>query len=204
MNSQDLTSNDVVLGCKNTDYQSKISDISNTLQDIKNNLKKSKRDFLKDFIIEKVVQKVKNEIVDPQISIGDSSFNSIFNSWQDQEYDKYLKQTEITTCDISCIKNKIDSNSEMNIYNLEFFLNNQIQKYNSIINTINNETDIPGIKEKYDDYKKLLQEAVNQGDASEPRRKVKNQILKNKNLLAFVYLVAILGGSYYIYRYFKK
>ena len=202
MDSQDLTSNDVVLDC--ADIDQRIPEISNILQKIKKNLKHSKKEFLTNFTIEKVVQEVKSQIGNSQTSIGDSSFNSIFNSWQHREYDKYLKQTEITTCDISCIKNKIDSNSEMNIYNLEFFLNNQIQKYNSIINTINNETDISGTKKIYDDYRKKIQNMVNIGDASEPRRKVKNQILKNKNLLAFVYLVAILGGSYYIYRYFKK
>ncbi len=68
---------------------------------------------------------------------------------------------------------------------------------------INNKLDISNNKKLFEEYETQLKN-LKEGDASEPRSKVRKQLLHNKYLLASIYLMAIFGGSYYIYRYFKK
>jgi len=95
-----------------------------------------------------------------------------------------------------------------NFKNLFKSLENREKEIDGVISDIspyiNNQLDISNNKKLFEEYKTLLKNLKDTGDASEPRSKVRKQLLHNKYLLASIYLMAILGGSYYIYRYFKK
>ena len=100
--------------------------------------------------------------------------------WGDQEGDKYKRKLEE-------IKTSIDTS---------------IDKNNDIIKNLKD--NVKCNEKEYTKYIKAVENILTSADASSPRKTVKKQLLKNKFLLAFVYITAILGGSYYVYKYFKK
>ena len=125
----------------------------------------------------------------------EKDFYNIINKWTHEKYD------ELFGNDYDKLEKDVNLNNLNNLNKLEEDIDKKIKDNNDIIKKIK---DISGSRNEYKKFNRLLEDAQNTGDASEPRKKVRKQLLQNKNLLAFIYLSAILGGSYYIYRYLKK
>ena len=127
-------------------------------------------------------------------------YNAITN-WTDPNYEDLFG---VYDCDAAGPNGPGTGGGANNLANLNCFEDKIDIKIEDNNNLIKNIKDISGSRNEYNKFIRLLEDAQNTGDASEPRKKVRKQLLQNKNLLAFIYLSAILGGSYYIYRYLKK
>ena len=184
-----------------------ISSLTNKLNEFEARLKSCKKFFDDNYTIEKIkIELAKN--LDTEINInvenGNENINKIYNkinSWTDPNYKKIFG---VYNCDAEGPDGPGTGGGAANFENLNCFeddIDDEIKDNNELIKNIK---DISGSRNEYNKFIDLLEKAQNTGDASEPRKKVRKQLLQNKNLLAFIYLSAILGGSYYIYRYLKK
>ena len=179
----------------------KINSFTNDLNDFKARLIETKNEFLNLYKIENIknalVIDLETEIVTKKqnndYDFEKKVYNTITN-WNDPNYKNIFG---VYNCEA-------EGPDEPGTHNLNCFerdIDEKIKLYNGLIKNVK---DISGSRNEYEKFIDLLEKAQNTGDASEPRKKVRKQLLQNKNLLAFIYLSAILGGSYYIYRYLKN
>ena len=173
-----------------------LSNLKNDAENFKTKLEECSGNFYDKFSLQKIHEKV-YAFMDKEYryTITGISKEKMYNyntiaNWDHTEYNKIFGS-----------QNNCKDNDDNNLNCLEKEIDNKIKANNVIIDQIK---DISGSKKVYYKFIDLLEKAQNTGDASEPRKKVRKQLLHNTNLLAFIYLSAILGGSYYIYRYLKK
>lgn len=166
------------------DYDHLVTDTENIINNIKQVLESNKKQFndkmnMKSNIVIEVKSIIQN------IKDSDKPFTQsiISDSLGKKIYKDYFKKLFL---DLTRKEEKIDG------------------VISDILPYVNNQLDISNNKKLFEEYETLLKNLKDTGDASEPRSKVRKQLLHNKYLLASIYLIAILGGSYYIYRYFKK
>ena len=180
----------------NTDICTRVDEIKDYTKILQDKLAACKERFNREYNVTKIKQLLTTQLESEieTIRTGDDNDieNNVYNTitnWTDPYYDIFFGKHDINNC------------PDLNLNCFETIINDKIKANNDIIKVIK---DISGSRNEYNKFIDLLEKAQNTGDASEPRKKVRKQLLQNKNLLAFIYLSAILGGSYYIYRYFKK
>tara|TARA_B100001057_G_scaffold500637_1_gene616782 strand:- start:1653 stop:2168 length:516 start_codon:yes stop_codon:yes gene_type:complete len=166
------------------DYDHLVTDTENIINNIKQVLESNKKQFNVNINKKTDIVREVNSIIQ-NIKDSDKPFvqSIISDSLGKKIYKDYFEKLFV---DLTRKEEKIDG------------IISNVSEY------INNEIDISNNKKLFKEYKLLLKKLKDTGDASEPRSKVRKQLLHNKYLLASIYLIAILGGSYYIYRYFKK
>ena len=171
-------------------------------------LKSCKEFFNSNYNVTKIKQLLTTELGSEieTIRTGDDNDieNNVYNTitnWTDPNYKHVFGVYNCNTEGPGGPRTRGAANNFQNLNCFEDEIDIKIENNNNLIKNIK---DISGSRNKYNKFIDLLEKAQNTGDASEPRKKVRKQLLQNKNLLAFIYLSAILGGSYYIYRYLKK
>jgi len=160
--------------------------IKNFYNENKDKIEKFKTDFNTEYSKDMIFAEFRQQwITYTTNNSGDNkqAIKNIINGWEDKNYDKYFGSDN----ELDKLLNEIHQMIKRNDI--------KVEKYKTCVGKN---------KALYNAYKTAYKNAKDSSDASGPRRKVRKQVLEKKYLFAFIYLSAILGGSYYIYRFFKK